>query len=675
MEKTVTVTAKVFLSLALLLLVFDISAQDTTTQEIDALNKKAKEQYNTSFPNALTVARQAQVRSTQVNYRKGLIDAACTISLVQANTNNCKPAIDALSDLLPLAAASNDRFNKMTLYSALGQCWLLHGNYDSARLYHEKAIAEARDGQSVEHANQYLLYARICIKSGSTEMAMSQYRKALKIFETVNDKEGLASCKDLLGELYYAQRLYEKAILSLNQSYADFAATKSLRGEASALLHKGNAFYMMVKDDSAKLCYQDALKRCIQLGDSNGTAICYSNLSRVALDGGEPNEAIALAKKALNTIEPGNYISIEAGTYQQLGDIYGELKQYNKAVAYVQKALAAARNNNNKDIAMSCLKSLSELYQVMKQPELAFDNLLAAYRLKDSIQPLAFTRQLADMEATYESAKKETEIKLLKQQSQIDDLTMQTQEIRLRRQTYLLVMLFTLIIVGITAAYFYHARRKLLEQMKREKIIRETEEQERVRIAKDIHDELGSGLSKIKFLSELATTQLEGKQHLQTSLHSISETSVHLVENMRDLIWAMNPENTTLDNLVARIREYAHDYLEEFPIEIRFDIPEQIPDRRISKEVNRNLMMIVKEALQNVVKHSGAKRISIKIELEPKFSLTIEDDGSGFNTTIATEGNGLKNMAARGLQLGTKVKLHSTPGKGSKVDLELENIS
>ena len=67
MEKTVTVTAKVFLSLALLLFVFDISAQDTTTQEIDALNKKAKEQYNTSFPNALSVARQAQVRSNQVN--------------------------------------------------------------------------------------------------------------------------------------------------------------------------------------------------------------------------------------------------------------------------------------------------------------------------------------------------------------------------------------------------------------------------------------------------------------------------------------------------------------------------------------------------------------------------------------------------------------------------------
>ena len=110
-------------------------------------------------------------------------------------------------------------------------------------------------------------------------------------------------------------------------------------------------------------------------------------------------------------------------------------------------------------------------------------------------------------------------------------------------------------------------------------------------------------------------------------------------------------------------------------MEVDFDIPEHIPARRISKEVNRNLMMIVKEALQNIVKHASAKCITIKIELEPKFSLTIEDDGAGFNTTIATEGNGLKNMSARGLQLGTVVKFHSTPGKGSKVDLELENIS
>jgi signal transduction histidine kinase len=363
---------------------------------------------------------------------------------------------------------------------------------------------------------------------------------------------------------------------------------------------------------------------------------------------------------------------IEAGTYQQPGDIYGELNQFGRAVQYVQKALETARQAGNKGIVQDSYKSLSELYQAMKRPETAFEYLLAAYRIKDSTQSINFSRQLAEMEVKYQTEKKESEIKILKQQKQIDDLSLRQQQERLKRQELLLFSFAVLAIAIIVALYFYIQRRRLAEKVRRDEAIRQTTEAERLRIAKDIHDELGSGLSKIKLLADIALLESnENRGKLKQTVDTISNTSSGLIENMRDLVWAMNPENSNLQNLIARIREYSDEYFEDLPIDLTMDIPEDVPAIPISKELNRNVFMILKEALQNIVKHSSATAITIKIELKPRFRMEIEDNGKGFDTGTKHEGNGLTNMKTRSEAIGGHLYVKTESRKGVKLAFEV----
>ena len=172
-----------------------------------------------------------------------------------------------------------------------------------------------------------------------------------------------------------------------------------------------------------------------------------------------------------------------------------------------------------------------------------------------------------------------------------------------------------------------------------------------MRIAKDIHDELGSGLTKIKFLSEILELKIKDNQQIKETLQSITGTS-------------------TLDNLVARVREFSTEYLYDFPIEVTYDFPENIPSEKINIKISRNILMIVKESLQNIVKHANATKISVRIEIQPVFKLIIVENGIGFNLNEKTTGNGLRNMIERSKDIGATLKMTSTSGEGSMLSLE-----
>src|SRR5690606_13940286 len=157
---------------------------------------------------------------------------------------------------------------------------------------------------------------------------------------------------------------------------------------------------------------------------------------------------------------------------------------------------------------------------------------------------------------------------------------------------------------------------------------------------------------------------------LLSGIDTIADTSMRLVENMHDLIWAMNPENTTVDSLVARIRVYHSDYLNNTGQTLSIRIPNNIPAEKINQEAHRNIFFIAKEALQNVVKHAQATQVEIALNFDNNyFSLRIADNGKG----IAEEnkqGNGLLNMKQRAAAIGASFKLSST-GNGTEIALEV----
>ena len=196
-------------------------------------------------------------------------------------------------------------------------------------------------------------------------------------------------------------------------------------------------------------------------------------------------------------------------------------------------------------------------------------------------------------------------------------------------------------------------------------------EKERLRISKDMHDEVGASLTRISILSELAKKQQNEPARTQQIVDQISEISGNVVDEMSEIIWAMNPRNDTLDCFSSYIRQYASNYLESAGIDEKFLFPDEIPPRPMSSELRRNLFLVIKEALHNIVKHSGAETVNLFLLFDHNI-LTIEitDNGKGFVPGNKTgTGNGLINMRKRMEDIGGTFEISSETGKGSKIKL------
>ncbi|MFI5139023.1 MAG: two-component regulator propeller domain-containing protein, partial [Sphingobacteriales bacterium] len=210
--------------------------------------------------------------------------------------------------------------------------------------------------------------------------------------------------------------------------------------------------------------------------------------------------------------------------------------------------------------------------------------------------------------------------------------------------------LFLLLIVYIT---FFISRQKInkrLRQLEKQTAI----DAERNRISRDMHDEIGSGLTHIALLSELIQTQQKTDQAIKNDLGNISVAARKLVAGMSEIIWALNPQNDMLENLLSYIREQMQQHFEPFMLLLSIDFPDIVPPVKLSNEQRRNLYLVTKEALTNVMKHSGAKnvKLSLKIEMDC-LNFEVMDDGLGFPDNISHPmGNGLKNMRKRMEDIG-----------------------
>ena len=236
-----------------------------------------------------------------------------------------------------------------------------------------------------------------------------------------------------------------------------------------------------------------------------------------------------------------------------------------------------------------------------------------------------------------------------------------------------MVLLAVIAVVYVIVRYYIH--QKIMVKT------RELEKQhalnmERLRISKDVHDDIGSGLSKISLISALANKKLDGNLILGRDIQHISSISKELVDNMRDLIWVLNPENTTLDNLISRMREYCSDYLDGIDISPVLDLPADIPLMHISREAQRNIFSTVKEAMNNCVKHSAASELRMSVTTgNNQLVITISDNGRGIPAN-RTAGNGLRNMKQRIESIGGTYAIMTPDTGGTRINMTiaLENL-
>jgi len=227
-----------------------------------------------------------------------------------------------------------------------------------------------------------------------------------------------------------------------------------------------------------------------------------------------------------------------------------------------------------------------------------------------------------------------------------------------------LTIIFTSFI--ITRRFFIYRFRRQQEVFERQHAI----ESERNRISTDIHDDLGSGLTQIAILSQIAKTDAKISSETYTVIEKVSNIADEMVDKISEIIWAINPSNDSLKNLIAYVHEFARNYFEESSVELHVNIPEQIPDITISSSFRRHVFLIVKETLQNVLKHAGAKKVDITIRIDSsQLIINVYDDGKGINTILLENatGQGIKNLRQRAGLLGAELEIKSLNGTGTVI--------
>lgn len=219
--------------------------------------------------------------------------------------------------------------------------------------------------------------------------------------------------------------------------------------------------------------------------------------------------------------------------------------------------------------------------------------------------------------------------------------------------------LFTAVVVIVYATY-----RHRIKQMEKLQDVRQ-------RIARDLHDEIGSTLSSISMTSRMAATgSAAGTERGEELFSTIGKASSQAMGLMSDIVWSVNPENDRMANVISRMREYASATLEAANISFRIETDGAVEKMTLQMEKRKDVYLIFKEAVNNLAKYSKAKEALLKFSVENnRLTLKIEDDGMGFSTDESFSGNGLKNMKSRAEQLHAVFNITSALNAGTAIVL------
>lgn len=477
---------------------------------------------------------------------------------------------------------------------------------------------------------------------GNLVEAIANYEKCIRLLKKTGDLKYLGNTLNNLGVLFRNQGEFKKAIDYFNEGISVFQKLDDKNGIAKIYHNIGSTFREEGKLDEAMRYSNDALKIRKEINDMVGLGYTLNNIGLIYYQKQMYPEALKYMEESLDIRKQIGDMEGLAHSYTTSGETLFRLHRTEDALRDALKGHELAIHMKKPAIIEKSAHLLRNIYKEKGQFETALKFADLQYKMHDSIVNENNHRSLIQQKYTYETEKKEEQIKLLNSENERKDLALQKQSI-VRNS----LIAGTIFIIAI--GFFFVNRIQLRKRIEKQQAIIE----ERRRISADMHDDLGSNLSKISLLSDALRLNTDNSRE-QTELEKISSTARGALEKMSEIVWTLNPKNDKLANLLAYIRKYASEYFEPTNIQCKIHFPGEIIDAELTGEQRRNIFLTVKEALQNVAKHSGATLVEIIFSnSKESWELTIRDNGEGINTDLlgkrkdGTTGNGLASMKQR----------------------------
>lgn len=367
----------------------------------------------------------------------------------------------------------------------------------------------------------------------------------------------------------------------------------------------------------------------------------YSELSQFYERQSNPGAALNALRAAQQILSESQYITNMRSALERELSVRSEKEKAELESQKLRSELLVEQQQK------SLLESRLQAERQQKQlADLEAQRLLQDCELESKDMSLLQSRLLQD--------KKDGELQLLNQEKDL-------QAERLRAERLYRLLLVALSAIGLALIYLFYRRRQrshLLEL--------------RTHLAQDLHDDLGSDMSGISY-SAFAAGRSGDAARMRETLQNISEQSGRLVEDMRDIVWSIHPDNDSMEKMAARMRQYAAQALESQGIDVHFSMAPQLRPLKMQPEARKHLYLFFKEALHNIARHAQCTRADVNLRREKnELLLEIRDNGRGFDTaaqTTGSGGNGLRNLKQRAEVLGGKMEMDSRSGSGTSIRL------
>ncbi len=534
------------------------------------------------------------------------------------------------------------------------------GNYTDALTIFEKCVAKATQAKDTitllaAHRNIGNIYSQ----TGRKVEALKSYQQSVTLAEASGNRSAAANTIQNIGTLYEELGDYKKALENYSAAEQIAVAAKDYATIADCANNKGIIYDQYLTQYSNALQeYNKALAIYIKMNNEERMALSYNNLGVVHKCMGHYEKAIECYERSLTMAEKSGFQLLVAANLTNIGNVYAMKKEYAKAIEFNKKGLKVAMDIKAIDVVTEAAESIAQNYAGMNDYRQAYEwhKKFASY--KDSMINTEKTRQIAELEAKYQTGIKEKELVELRQQGQISNLKLSEQQLLLQKNRILLTGALSLAVLVIIIAALIINRQKLKQRQLYEQAVMKAELQERKRISREMHDDLGAGLTRIALISEAA----KNSGSIGSELRDITDTSRRLIGSLGEIIWSLDPESKTVEQLYSYIREQLHYQLEYADMEYNVQFPDGSLPETLGSRQKRNLLLVTKEAVNNAIKYSRASHLMVSSAAgDNTLSFSVTDDGKGFDVSTAKKGNGLRNMQSRIEELGGDFTIASSP--------------
>lgn len=531
------------------------------------------------------------------------------------------------------------------------------GNLRAAIDYYDDAMKIYQEiGNRKSEAQLLGNIAVIFQTQGNVIKAMELQRRSLKIKEEIGDKRGQASSLNSLGGIYDSQKEPALALEYYQKAY-DIAAAEKLPSVINILGNMASLYEKLNEDEKALGLYRRALGIAQDKQIKDAVSLSLHNVATLYNKKGMLDTALNYFNQSLEIRRASKDSQGIANTMAGIGLTYTKKKDIAKAISAYQESLKIAQDKGYPDIMQKAAAALSHLYKEKGEfaPALEMHELYTV--MLDSINNSNTHKEVLKNQFKYEYETKAIADSLKAAEG------IKLTGAKLKQEKTQRIALIAVVFLVLLIAFFVFRQMKLQQKLKEASL--------RNKIASDLHDDVGSTMSTISILSEVAQADIN-QDKIRPLLSEIGGHSRELLDRLDDIVWSVNPNNDSLAQMIPRMKLFANELLAPKNVSVVFDTPDEIKALPMSMEARRNLYLIYKEALHNVFKYAEASQVNIRIQpADKELLLEVRDNGKGFDMDKQSRGNGLGNMQERAKELKGKISMTSIPGEGTTISLKI----